>query len=93
MKTALIIAALLGGFLLGPVHAHDWYPFECCSDRDCAPLDTAEVDEKPEGFTIKSTGEFIDRSKARFAPDGQFHICRYPASKLIICFFQPNRGV
>ena len=22
--------------------AHDWYPLECCSDRDCAPADTVE---------------------------------------------------
>ena len=20
--------------------AHDWYPIECCADRDCAPADT-----------------------------------------------------
>lgn len=88
-------AAVLAVFccaLPGQINAHSWYPVECCSEKDCEPLPSEDVDEKPEGFTIKSTGEFIDRSKARVAPDDQFHVCRYQSSQVIICFFQPNRG-
>jgi hypothetical protein len=95
-KTVLIIAALTGGFLLaliGHARSHDWYPWECCSDRDCAPIEASDVDEKAEGFTIKSTGEFIERSRVRVAPDDQFHLCRNQSTNAIICFFQPNRGV
>jgi hypothetical protein len=91
----LVLTACGAVFLCLPasVGAHSWYPSDCCSDRDCAPHDSADIEEKPEGFTIKSTGEFVERSKAKVAPDDQFHVCRYQTSQIIICFFQPNRGV
>lgn len=95
-RAIVLLAALVTGLLLAGLScckAHSWYPADCCSDRDCAPIPSSDVDETAEGFVIKSTGEFIERSKAKMAPDDQFHICRYPSSKIIICFFQPNRGV
>lgn len=26
-----------------PANAHDWYPVECCSGLDCAPVEKSEV--------------------------------------------------
>lgn len=34
--SALCLALLPWGG--GPVHAHSWYPYDCCSDRDCWPM-------------------------------------------------------
>jgi hypothetical protein len=36
-------------FLLAatPAAAHDWYPWECCHEMDCAPVDRAEIVPTP----------------------------------------------
>lgn len=84
----IALAALL---LTTPAWAHGWYPRECCSDRDCAPLNASHVKESGLGYLL-DTGEFIERKKAKFSPDEDFHICRFPSGGLI-CFFVPNRGL
>jgi hypothetical protein len=35
MRVAVFLTALL---ISGSVLAHDWYPPECCSGQDCAPV-------------------------------------------------------
>ena len=35
-----------------PAKAHSWYEADCCSLRDCAPLDAAAVVESPLGFVV-----------------------------------------
>jgi hypothetical protein len=30
-------------FCVSPAHAHDWYPRECCSGLDCAPVEKVEM--------------------------------------------------
>ena len=36
---------LLGALLAAatPATAHDWYPMECCSGMDCAPVEKVEI--------------------------------------------------
>jgi hypothetical protein len=97
MKTALIIAALLGGFLMGPAHAHDgpmgWaYDAACCSGQDCAPLPENSVIERPDGYLLKETGELIEKAKARQGQDESYHLCRSVYSKTIYCIYLPIRG-
>lgn len=43
----LVIAAVV--FIVAAVaaNAHDWYPMECCSGQDCAPVDKAESSMPP----------------------------------------------
>jgi hypothetical protein len=43
---------ILAGFLLAATSAaaHDWYPIECCSGMDCAPV------EKVEFMEVQSAG-------------------------------------
>ena len=93
-KIRCVRPALVAGFLLaaiGLAYPHSWCPIECCHDRDCAPYDSKDVAESPEGFMLKSTGEFVRRDSVKFSPDEDFHLCRWPSGK-IICFFIPNRG-
>lgn len=86
---ALVLLAL--DLVIGDAFGHDWYPASCCSDRDCGPLSRDLVTETPAGYTL-STGEFIDRKRVKFSPDGEFHICRFGETQQIICFFVPNNG-
>lgn len=93
-RALVAVTLLVGAFLFGlkAAGAHDFYPWDCCSDRDCAPHPADDIEETVEGFTIKSTGEFVERAKVRVAPDGQFHSCRNPNTNVLICLFQPFRG-
>lgn len=70
--------------------AHSWYPFECCSDRDCRELAEEKgetVSETPDGWQLWD-GRIIARGIARPSPDKKFHLCE-TESKTIICFFAP----
>ena len=66
--------AALGVLLAGPALAHGWYPFECCSDRDCYAVPKERVQVVPGGWIID--GFAVRHGEARPSPDGQFHICR-----------------
>lgn len=78
LLTTLI--ALIAFWAIGPVRAHEWYPLECCSDRDCwiAGLGGAEPEPRasPAGWVL-SDGTLIPYHEARPSPDGQFHVCRH----------------
>lgn len=58
---------------------HDWYPSECCDERDCRPLEPHEVEAVPGGFSV--LGRFVSFGEAeqirRRSPDGRFHGCFY----------------
>jgi hypothetical protein len=70
--------------------ASGWtYPFECCSNQDCAEYPGENVQILSTGFLLKPTGEFIDRSNSRVSPDGRYHLCRLPSGGRILCFFYP----
>jgi hypothetical protein len=45
MSRKWLLAALLAAAT--PSAAHDWYPMECCSGLDCAPVDTVEILQGP----------------------------------------------
>ena len=54
--------------------AHGWYPWECCSDRDCYAVPKERVRVIPGGWLID--GFTVLHQEVRPSPDGQFHICR-----------------
>lgn len=63
------------------LHLNDpnhWYPIDCCSMKDCFPLDDDDVVEENGGFTIKSTGEHVPYAKVRPSGDDKYHRCAYP---------------
>jgi hypothetical protein len=68
----LVFAVLL---TTGPAFAHSWYPFECCSERDCFPVATSDVKVIKGGWQLHD-GTIIEHIEARPSPDGRFHVCR-----------------
>ena len=82
------------------------YPFECCSEADCARIDVDAVRESKAGFVVTILpGRHpmwaterrqpaileIPYGKARLSPDGSFHLCMNDAGELL-CFFSPGGG-
>ena len=45
MSRNWLLAALLAAAT--PAAAHDWYPMECCSGMDCAPVEKVEILQAP----------------------------------------------
>lgn len=93
------LASLLGlgivlmlAILVGPAKAHSWYPLECCSGMDCAPVEKAMV--VPEGLivtTVQGT-VFIPASfPYRESQDGQMHACiqKENGETKLLCAFRP----
>lgn len=71
---ARILILLLA--LAGPALAHSWYPYECCSEKDCFPVEARDVREVRGGWELQD-GTFIPYREARPSPDGKFHVCRH----------------
>ncbi|MCA0425642.1 MAG: hypothetical protein LCH61_20430 [Proteobacteria bacterium] len=76
-----VIAAIL--LLTTRARAHEWYPIECCSDRDCwiAGDGGAEPEPRatPSGWVLHD-GTLVPYHEARPSPDGRFHVCRHGGS-------------
>lgn len=74
--------------------AHDWYPIECCSERDCAPADI--VIRRDDGsYLVTSRGMSVtipaDYRLWRNSPDGQIHVCirkLRSGSEYLVCAFR-----
>lgn len=81
------------GLVVTDAWGHSWYPGECCSGRDCAPLADSTVEEIAAGFLIKTTGEVVPFKESRPSPDGRYHLCRSESTGKRLCFFHPLRGV
>lgn len=79
--------------------AHSWYPFECCSEKDCFPVPARDVREVRGGWEL-SDGTVIRYDEARPSPDGQFHVCRHLNGQGALirlydkpaCFWAPVNG-
>jgi hypothetical protein len=73
-----------------------FYPYQCCSDRDCQPVHGTAIKEGPEGYVVEKTGEVIGYHDPRLkiSPDGDFHLCLPPGSMRAraICLFVPPRS-
>lgn len=102
MMTRGYVAGLVIGLaflflgLVGLARGHGFFDPECCSDRDCYLVADDEITESADGFTIKTTGEFIDRrlAKVRMSPDGRWYRCSYGGDVKAgtICIYVPGRG-
>ena len=87
------------GLLMLPLGtlAHEWYPIECCGDRDCAPADS--VERRDDGsYLVVSRGMSAvipaDYRNWRKSPDGRIHVCirrlRSGAEYLVCAFRGPG---
>jgi hypothetical protein len=54
MSRKWLLAALLVAAAT-PAAAHDWYPIECCSGMDCAPVEKVEILPGPAMANVLST--------------------------------------
>lgn len=99
------LLAILAALLADAARAHEWYPPECCSDRDCAPVAAADVVESPGGwtFTVRagthpqlpkggaSRAFFVRYRDAKPSPDNRPHIC-LSATLTVLCAFIGQGG-
>ena len=75
-----VALAGLAGLAIGSsvAHAHDWYPLECCSSKDCAPADTV-VRNDDGSYLVTSRGLSVVIPwwfrPWRPSPDGRVHVC------------------
>lgn len=73
------------------------YPWMCCSGMDCEEVGDSAVEERPEGYVIKRTGEVVAYNDKRIkeSPDGKFHWCAHRQGAdagHTICLFVPPKG-
>jgi hypothetical protein len=91
---------------LKEARSHSWYPYECCSDNDCAKIKTSSVREVNGGFEVivrpgdhKMTEHWTEPMVYHFpynetkgSEDQSYHIC-LSHTKTALCFFAPTGGV
>ena len=95
LASVAALASLLA--VLPTAQAHDWYPLECCSDKDCAPADSV-VRREDGSYLVTARGMSTviptDYSKWRRSPDGRIHVCirklRSGAEYLVCAFRGPG---
>jgi hypothetical protein len=74
MKKATILFLFSVIFLLTtPAVAHDWYPYQCCSDQDCHPIPCETIEEK--GKSLIYNGYTFSGDMIKPSQDGQCHVC------------------
>lgn len=95
-RVMTVIAVL---FAAAPAFAHSWYPYECCSGQDCAPIDLQQTPkEEGGGFTLQDgSHRHIAYKDVRMSPDGQWHLCESKwqtnlADRKIYCVYGPVGG-
>src|SRR5262245_19113452 len=87
----LICMALILAITFGKARAHDWYPWECCSGLDCAPVERVEEREGVLHVTSrKGTAPIPACMQMRRSEDGRMHVCMRPDGQgcmRALCFF------
>jgi hypothetical protein len=73
---AVVALAVIVLFALTLAQAHDWYPPECCSGRDCFRVDADELVETRSGDWLYVPRNItFPRDKVRPSQDRHFHVC------------------
>lgn len=88
----------------GAAFAHSFYDANCCSDRDCRPLEWEWVKTTPEGYWISEPGAlapaFVPFGDKRIRPspaedlEQRFHICTQGGlpNGRVLCLYVPTGG-
>jgi hypothetical protein len=96
LTVATAAAALWTG--AGSVHAHDWYPLECCHSTDCAPVDSvgqfvATAGGVPQLVVTSKHGTAIvpQNLPRRPSMDNRMHVCMRSlnGAMYVLCLFVP----
>lgn len=93
MRVLSFITAILAlvVFACDRASAHDWYPLECCSQKDCAPVAPGSVKRTPQGWRLPS-GHVLpyDDARVKPLPPGRtgVHVCEtQDAARRPLCLF------
>lgn len=91
------VIAVSSGSSVAHQAATGWsYPKECCDDRDCSQIDTADVTVGNGFYKWKNHRISFNSPKVRRSPDPYFHGCEAPwwgdtsGNLEIVCFFVPT---
>jgi hypothetical protein len=90
----LLAAALM--LVSGAATAHSWYPKECCHDKDCHPVQCAELKVTANGDVMWKGVLYFSAPMMRDSLDGQCHVCVEEGLNasvipyLPICVFVPH---
>lgn len=98
-----LAAMLVAGCLIMPLflagdsaRAHEFYSYECCSDKDCFPLPEGAVEATPDGWLIKASNVSVpfDDKRIKHSPDGRFHGCFLSGNpnQALLCLYVPEFG-
>lgn len=97
MKTLLLVAVLAAYCTPTDVHAHSWYPAECCSGYDCDVAGPASRNEFGDLVVTDGKRHLVipDTVPRHRSPDTSIHLCynrdeiRYGKPLEIYCIFLP----
>lgn len=76
--------------LVVDVRAHSFYPADCCSGTDCAPIAEARVRPAFAGYMIDGV-HYVPMAQVKPSPDGEYHAC-FPKPETLRCFWAPPQG-
>ena len=63
-------------FLSSPALAHSFYDYDCCSDRDCHPVNSDDLVEVEDGcWKYLPTGAKFCGKQVRPSQDKHWHVC------------------
>jgi hypothetical protein len=85
----IMAASLLAGLTATVALAHSWYEPDCCSDRDCAPVDGKYIELTPLGHVLRlppgshpmlknatrTIQYIVPNGTSRPSRDQQYHVC------------------
>lgn len=94
----IAVAVAIISLMVVPAVAHEWYPWKCCSDKDCW-VSPDGVTATAGGWRIETSGEIVPYDDARVHPTppeggGEFHVCHVGADPQAraLCLFVPDAG-
>ena len=92
--TIAVMAASLLGFCT-PGNSHDWYPKNCCENRDCHPVDCTQISKDTIYYHYQNM--LFSTPQHAFSPDGKCHVCYHyqfirerQGVKIPRCIFTPH---
>jgi hypothetical protein len=95
----LSVALLMFVAVFDLAQAHDFYPRDCCPNRDCYPVGESDLTPAAGGWRVEATGEVLPytSTKVRQTPaeaDAPYHRCssRGDRKATTYCIFVPGFG-
>ena len=83
-----VIGAAMIALISMPSVAHDWYPADCCSGGDCAPISDTRIVRTSDGYVIDGQWKFTT-AQARRSLSGRYHACFPQVGGAPKCLFVP----